>query len=580
MKIIGLLLLLTQAFASWHEFALVYEAPLELDNLTAQKNRSFLKELESQIPPPIKFGTDRGISIQLSPWSDEEISCQNMNQQITVEGGSIIFSGALQRNIAQYSIYQQINDCSLYERFKSLFIAKILTLPNVVNLERWPRSERERETLRECKRQIRRERSLSIKRQIRNSEQCRNVLSFERRQRLMNRYERRFRRLTRNIEMDIDLSSLTDTDLNRYDICSYDYSPTTTTPNGTRYKMLGYGIVYFAPGYTTSMFGHVGERIIYCRNNQIVDELYEYSPMRDLNIDRTTLVDNHQDPESLAGDTEYLQSLVGKNIIKIMDNPTGGYETIRNSYGKYQYLANRDMIELWPDINEDEILRIRRNIRQHWNEQEQKLSNREPLEDYDLLRNNCTHRILERLETLSHGDFRVSQLRGFNPVWLFHILKNRNLAQLTLYPSQHLMRRLELLEADQALFWENTTLFASTSQRAENTSEFVMFYPEYTGVLSQALMSPLLGGVNLIGAIIETLYGVIQIPYQLIQNRPLRRLRSGTRNMFMSFGEILGVRQRFPKPTEWTDEEYNIIHEDYSNRTPSIIPMLMRNVSL
>lgn len=588
-----LLSFFSTVYGKGKQFTFELQYPEEV--LLSEKYRlqGFLKDLEDNISNGVKFSTNQIYKIEIDDFATTKIDCENAKEHIEVTGDHIRFSTALAESIYSFQIERRIKDCILKERIVSDLSNAILSSANAPNLKNWPKSKIGKKNLRTCLREKRRARSLREKRAIEKWEPCVPYFTNYRKQRQMKAYEKKHNKITRGVPFEIDVTSLHNDGFGKFSLCSQDYEATTINRNGTKIKMLGYAFVYYAPGFSTSQFGHVGERFLFCQGDELKSILFEYGPYKD---EKDFLFVSKEVYPSFFSDLpeNYRKSIEQKNFIRRAIDPTlqnivtdthfkgktDGQIQTRN-YGFYQARNNRDMIEIWLKGTEQNRLEAFRAANNSYRKQTENLKNQIDLVSYELFTNNCTHELMDRLSNYTESQYKVNPRIGFNPIWLFEIMKHKNAEKMILYPSQRTMRKLGLLDSGKTLFWENFTLFSRSTQGSKGaTSKFVMFYPEFYGPLKRLILYPVTGTINLFGSLIEGIWGLVKAPLKLFNKEKNYRLITAKNNILHSLTEILGVRMRFPAPTQWTEEELFYLKNIVPEQTPKVVPLILKNLNL
>ncbi len=574
-----------------HEFALEFNA-YENQSLTSQNRmKGFLKDVEAEISPGVAFAINKVYQVTINQENNASLSCQNIGLHIEISLEGIKISKPLERSIISFDIFHKLADCYPREIFINELENKILDFEGQENLETWPSHDIDRQNLRTCIRELRRARGLSERRAIREYEPCIPYFETQNRKRDMERYLNRRADLTRGIPLEIDVTSLHNEGFAKFRICNRDYNPTVIAENGDKIKMLGYAFVYYAPGFGTSQFGHVGERFVFCQNDELKSILFDYGPYKD---DKDfNFVKNELYPSFFSSlSQDYRNQIENTNFIRRIINPTlqnlirdtnfraqNESQLQTRNYGFFQTRNNRDMIEIWLDTPEGQKLAAFRDANRYYNEQTENLQNQIPLDRYQLFTNNCTHALMDRFSQFTDGEYEVSELFGFNPVWLFEILKKKSGEKMILYPSQRTLRKLEMLDSGKSLFWENISFLSRASEgKAGNPSSFFLIYPEYSGPLKRAILYPVSGAINLIAGLVQGLKSILSIPFNWIRGERSNELQVAKNNILHSLTEILGVRMRFPAPTQWSEDELFYLEHIVPEQAPKTVPLFIKNL--
>lgn len=574
-----------------HEFSLAIKDSESLELSEKYRIQAFLKDLKDELSYGVQFAVDKPYDLIFTTNSIDEINCENLDEHMSADESTIYFSQKLKQQIISFDIHKKVNGCVLKESLVAKIGQQLLTANNSYNLEEWPVTDIQKENLRTCKRARRNTRSLSERRAVMRYEPCVPYFRMDRKKKKMYSYIRRRNRITRNVPLLIDPTSLHSEGLGKYGLCDTNYTPTFSNSRGDRYKMLGYAFVYYAPGFSTSQFGHVGERFLFCKNDELISILYDYGPYKH-NADYEYVAQELYPSFFKDLPEEYRESIQNTNFIRRVINPTiqnivrdtnmhsltdGSIQT--RNYGFYQSRNNRDIMEMWLTTTEEQKKQAFQQANQLYKEQTDNLKNQLPLTEYKLFTENCTHALLDRLALFTDKKYIVSEVFGFNPVWLWEILKKRSADSMILYPSQRTIRKLNMLEEGKSLFWENVSFFSKASKgRRGNMSPAFLIYPEYYGFLKRAILYPVSGVINLLAGLVQTAIGILKIPLKLIKGEGLSHLSAAKNSVLFSLTEILAVRMRFPSPTQWTEEELDYLENIVPEQTPKVVPMIIKNL--
>src|SRR5690606_2273681 len=145
--------------------------------------------------------------------------------------------------------------CSLHQALIKSLEKSLTSLPGGDNLGR----RLSREELRDidaCDIEEKRHGVLTFRGNPSKRKKCQEIKVLRDRRRRFESYSHQVKNVFYKKKMEFDPTSLTDQNLQRFDLCSYDYRPTKIMSNGKRIKVLGMAIVYMPPGYNTSVMGH------------------------------------------------------------------------------------------------------------------------------------------------------------------------------------------------------------------------------------------------------------------------------------------------------------------------------------
>ena len=544
-------------------------------------NAYFIK-IDNKLSNGVRFGVDRLIHIRFnteknllgSPKCGE---VKDFSYLDILDDNTLLIHQDLKYKIIDHSIRIKKGKCSHQDQFIKELEKALLMLPDTEDLQR-RFSREEKRLINSCHEARRRGyiRSLRFKPNIRAK--CKATDKLLRKRVALKRYESDVRSLLYNTKVEFDATSFTDTKLQRYNICKTNYKPTKVLKSGKRIKMLGMGIVYMAPGFTTSVAGHVAERYIYCLDNNLKDIMFEYTQLTDYELDDVKYVYEKQ----VEGASEkYLNGLVNSIYIKVKHDVSNNE---LNGYGFVQFHTNRDVLEVWPKFSQIDMYDGLQTSLKEFKKQKENLINRIDFEEYSLLKNNCTHPVRERMTKYSGGELEIDPVRGLTPIWIFNFLKEKNVHKIIVYPSQRLLRKYQMLEAGKSLFWENTTFWSKASKGAQNGSMLVL-YPDSHGFLKGLLTKPLYGLFNLTAGALQAAMGILKTPLKWLSKLPgfkwmkpnkdpLNSMVQGFQGIGMSLTEMVGIRLRYPSPTDWSDEERNYLFNELPHQEPKIVEFL------
>ena len=369
-----------------------------------------------------------------------------------------------------------------------------------------------------------------------------------------------------------DFTSFVDTSLINYEICKTNYNPTQITRSGHSIKVLGAAVVYMSPGFAASIFGHMGERFIYCRDDEFFDVYFDYTSFidDDLNDFRARYA---ADLGHLPND--YENGLHGKFYIKRQMNPA-----TRWVYGFHQANYNRDIFELWLDVEEKEAYRALLSATDRYEGQAARVKQNNKLVDYKIFEQNCTHPILEDSEIMG-AQYKVSGWNALPPGAIYRYLKTKEIARSIVYPSQRLFRKLRLAQSYESDAFENIAPLSKVSAGA-TTPGFMLYYNDAAELWKQLMLSPMSGILNLVGGVGETVWGLITIPVNLASHIPglesievksggIVHAGVGIASIGTSVVEFFGLRSRYPSATEWNKDEISYFQGPLLNQPPLLL---------
>jgi hypothetical protein len=382
-----------------------------------------------------------------------------------------------------------------------------------------------------------------------------------------------------------DLGTFKSVGLETFDICSKPYTPDRTLPSGATIKMLGAALVYMGPSNGQSMFGHVAERFVYCRNEQLFDAVYEYSQPDPLmmSTDKSTF-------EKEYGVT--LTDAEGQNIKKSL------YVTITyapaNYYLMEQLKVSRTIYEAWLNLDPDAMFKMLSANSDRYQEQVRKIRAHEPLPDYKFFSANCATDVKNDMAIINPAFLTRTNPLRLGPGSVYNGTVRRGVKKIMIYPSQHVLRLLRDKQAGKNTLFEGFVPL-SKSLRHAFPGAWVVLYDDGTSPWRRFVLTPVYGSVNFVAGVFETAYGVATIPLDLfkritgirkaqrekiIQQRMkdrditeeeawklgftdkvgLGRIKLGINAIFSSLSEVMTLRLRYPIRTDWTDEEIEFLH--------------------
>lgn len=574
-------------------FGLVFESETKIENLKTDQEivdykqiNAYFNKIDNKLSNGIRFGVDKLVNLKFK--SEKSLlldpACENFQAEDYIEiqdEETFLINGSIKDMILDHSIRKKMGTCSHQDLLVKAMEQQLLSLPGAHDLKR-KFTRDEKKLINTCHEFRRRREVRRLRFNPTLSEKCKATDQLLRKRVALKRYENDVRSLLYNAKVEFDATSFSDTKLQRYQICKTDYKPTKVLKNGKRIKMLGMAIVYMAPGYTTSVAGHVAERYVYCLDNELKDLMFEYTQMTE---EETNDVRYVYDEQSEGVSQDYIKSLVGSIYIKVKHDVANNE---LNGYGFVQFHTNRDVIEVWPKYSQDEMFDGLQTSLKEFKKQKQRYIDREAFPAYSVLNNNCTHPIRERLRKYAGGELEIDNLRGMVPIWIFGFLKNQNVDKLVLYPSQRLLRKYKMMEKGKSLFWENTTFWSRASKGAENHSTLIL-YPDHHGFLKRLILNPVYGVFNLTASILQSTLGVLKMPLKWLsklpgfkwmepKKDPKTDIALGFQGVQLSFSEMFGVRLRYPSATEWSEEEKTYIFTELPHQEPAIVDYLYEKV--
>ncbi|MCO4794506.1 MAG: hypothetical protein KC493_12370 [Bacteriovoracaceae bacterium] len=551
------------------------------DKSTYKKINAYFNKIDNKIKNGIRFGVDRLIEVRLEDLGEihHDCSSENLDSFSTIENNNLVINSRLVEPILSSKARLKVNGCTQESLLIKSVDKSLLSIGDDLsrNLIR-----DEKKTIRVCNEAKRRGHVRRLRFNPTLKKRCDDIGKLVRKRVAFKHYEKKVRNLLYKADVVFDSTSFTEVKLQKYNICSREYTPTRITSKGKKMKMLGMALIYMAPGYTTSVAGHVAERYVYCLDGELKDIMFEYTQLTVHELEDVKYVYK----KHMEGVTQdYLKSLVGANYMKVKFNP--GNSTV-NGYGFAQFHTNRDILEVWPKYKELEMYDGLQNSLKSFKKQGQMFKDRVPFEQYSLLNNNCTHPIRERMKKYGGGELEIDPVRGITPIWIFNFLKNKSVDKIIIYPSQRLLRKFQMMESGKSIFWENVTFWSKASKGADRGG-MMMLYPESHGLLKGLITKPLAGILNLSAAVVQTTVGILQMPLKWLSKLPgfkwmapkkptQDNLGQGIRGIGMSLTEMVGIRLRYPSPTDWTEKELDYIYGELEHQEPKIVDYLFEKV--
>lgn len=571
------------------KFSLIYAKDGERapNKAEVQTYGNFLRNIDLKVKNSIRFGVDKALEVRFVDFgkSDLNLSCDKSARDSYVrvsEEGRIEFNEKLKLIVVTKKLKDRVDGCSHESALVKALEKGLLNIKGAEDLTR-TFTKKERKKIVYCENEIKRKGRIAFRSNRTMKVECARLADIKDRRRRFELYEYKINKILYRKKMEFDTTSFTTQTLEKYNICKRDYKPTLITPSGKKIKMLGMAIIYMPPGFNTSVMGHIAERYVYCKDDRLMDFFFEYTQMTTGEL--ANAEEQYSKYRDLV-DREYLDSLVGKIYMKMERNPA---KMSLNGYGFRQFYANKDVIEIWPTISEQESYDGLKVSIEKWKDQSNRYKNKEPFEEYSLLNNNCTHPVRERLNKFA-GDYDINKLQGLTPINIFGFIKNKSADRFIIYPGQRTLRKYKMLEKGESLFWENTTLWSQASEGSNGRGEgWMLLYPETHGFLNGLITNRVYGVVNLTGGVLQTLYGILTSPLNWLAKLPgfkflkskkrERHLANGIKSIGMSLAEIIpGLEMRYPRALEWTPEEVEFIHEELPHREPKILDYLMDKV--
>tara|TARA_R110002072_G_scaffold534_8_gene4260 strand:- start:12008 stop:13783 length:1776 start_codon:yes stop_codon:yes gene_type:complete len=587
LKLILLLSILSQLSWGQTDFGLHPSEEQFENKVVAKKILGFLKNVEQDIRDGVRFGVNKLYQVEFTSEQEvsaDELKCDGKDKLADINDQKISLPKKALLSIVQYQAHKR-NDhgCSLNKAISKSIENELLKQEGNLDLSvAWTKQERNDISI--CRDKMKRSGMRSFRFNPSFKQRCVKLLELSERKRKMERYNYKVNNLLYRANLEFDSTSYSDQSLEKYNICEGDYKETKILKSGKKMKMLGMAIVYMAPGYTTSVMGHMAERYVYCLDDKLVDVLFEFTQLTDGEVQH--LKSTYR--KSLEGASEdYIKSLVGQIYMKFQRNPANN---MLGGYGFYSLHTNRDILEVWPKVSETEIYNGLQSSLGLWRAQRDQFKKREIFPDYDLFKNNCTHPVREKLNSWTE-DYDINNWEGLTPINIFGFLRKKTSDKLIIYPSQRLLRKFNMFNKGKSLFWENTTFWSQASEGYDGRGHLssMVLYPEAHGFLKKLIVTPTFGVLNLGASTVQALYGVVTAPLRWLAKIPgldflapkksAQALQAGMMGIGMSLPEIIGVRMRYPKPQPWTDEENSFIYDELPTHEPKVLNYLLDKVN-
>lgn len=351
-----------------------------------------------------------------------------------------------------------------------------------------------------------------------------------------------------------DFSALAGKRPSEYGLCSSSY--------GAKIKMLGVAFVYEGPGNGRAVFGHVGERFIYCFDQEVVDILYDYVPFDSEWLGRLSAVfEDQYDVKLSAFSPLEIDSLKKSLYVNQVSDPVP-------YFASEEAVQNRNLYEVWLRADQTTIYKMLQANIKRFKEQSRQIQDHEPLSAYDKQTNNCMKPVLEDLRLLDKEYFSRFDSDQMTPRFLYQWVVGGPAAKIIVYPSQRLFRILRLKEQGQSAIQEKIVPLSEASPQRGQSWKLV--YPEADNPSAELLVTPVAGAVNAGTSLAQMVYGLGSAPFK----RNLKDFKSGAKGLVNSLGEILEVPMSYPPATSWTAEEVKY----FGNFSPA--PAVVNSLSI
>lgn len=570
--ILSLLASFSASARTKYQFALKASNP----NLNTKVNH-YLNFIETSLSAGIRFGTNRAIQVKFQKFQGEKLTLNCDDKYLdnfsypNIFADTIILNSDILRLINDGMISQRNKHCS----YNGLIIKSIEN--SIVKTKHGddlslPYSDQMKRKVWKCRDQLKREeKDQHIFRPIKG---CQEIVKRDNRKKSLKRLKyRREAQLLHNTDRDkivVDPTTFSIEGLRPYNVCNRPHEPDLYTPIGNKpIKFLGYAITYMSPSFYPSQFGHVGERYIYCVGRRMVDVTFEHVQLNP-NNEQEFKKKYYQYLDTSQDLSPFINAIMGKKYVRFVQNAASIKE-----YGSQQFAKNRDIIEVWLDVDPKTAYKSYMKSYKIYKQQKEYIKNMDVdgWPDYKVFSDNCTHPIREKLNDLG-GEYAISDFDGMLPSFIYNFLKTKKVDRIILYPSQRTMRLLKMLNTGTSTAFENVTFLMDT---ANNSNEFVLIYPEYSG-FTGFFMNRIASVINLASGLVETVWGVVTSPLSLFtdsDNVGVDRIGSGLKNSASSLTEFFGVaRNRFPETTNWTEEELSYIKNIIPFKEPVVLEYL------
>jgi len=567
-----------------------YNFSLNLQDTTLNnKIKYYFLMIENSISTGIRLGTNSAINIEFENFADNALTLNCQDDYLSnfsypdISNHTIYVNNQILELIDADFISQRNKHCSYANLLIKSLEQSILALKNASDLST-PYSKDHKKQIQRCR--------LDVLSNTKNGfykptiAGCQEVIDYDNKKikykRFKKVYEKRLLYSTEASKIVVDPTSLTKEGLQKFNICSHPHQPDLYTTRNLPVKILGFAIVYMAPAFNSSQFGHVAERYIYCIENRMVDTLYEFGQFRPSNLNdfknryRENLNFLSEDSNQLIpSDEAYAISLLKKNYIQPQSNPAS-YQV----YGKMQMENNRDIVEVWLNINplliyENYLISLRQ-----YKKQKELVKNRnlDDWPDYDLFNNNCTHQVREKLNNIG-GEFLINNFDGFLPGFIYNFLKKKKVGKIIFYPAQKTLRQYQMLNIGKSINFENITFISSSIDQGQN--QFMLIQPDFRGS-SGFFLNRSAGIINFFSALAETTWGLVTSPASLFNNSEklgVGSIKNGLKNSLFSLSEFFGiVRMRYPEPTSIKPEEMNYLLNILPHKEPAVLGYLYSKI--
>ena len=499
-------------------------------------------------------------------------------------GNGVAIHPGIKQIIDENRMYEGYQACRYLNVFVHDLERAILALPGNQDLST-PLTMQQRKAVREC-------RSVSNSylggaKGVQKKRACRDYMKWVRTKNSFRRSLQKKREMLYDASIKFDMTSMVAKDLRSYDLCEGSQKPTRVTSSGKSLKMLGMAITYVSAGYNSSVTGHVAERYVYCLDGVLYDKFYNYyrlgsnvlncfvrpgdsdpgqSPQEIEACQENQLAIQYSDHLPTVSD-DYFRRQEGSVFIEFTNHP-GQYV----GYGKRQLMNNRDIVELWLDVDDEQMYEGLLSAKREYEEQTRRLLAGEDWDRYEILGNNCTQFVRDRLNQLGDG-YEISKMEGLTPTFILGFLKKKTLRDVIIYPSQRLFRKLLMLEKGESLFMNHFTFYTKTVD-TDGYAGSALIYPDYSPD-SSFLWTSLSGLINLVSSLFRVTFGVLTLPLSFDEHLGWNQIEQGMTDMLFAGVEVVGQRMRYLPSTNWTEAEIEYLGR-MEYQTPKVVDQLLR----
>jgi hypothetical protein len=334
----------------------------------------------------------------------------------------------------------------------------------------------------------------------------------------------------------VDMTSLSHQTINETHLCRYEGAADKVLDDGTPVKVFGVAMVYLAPGKGTSVFGHVGVRLVYCYGTQAWDSLVEWTQFTAAEEYSFQSMYPRLDMKSLSSELDHAF------FVKTTLNPASLEAHQGPSYALYQVSTNRNIFEAWLELSSKYKLQFLEATLDRIQEQNVSLAAPKSLPKYDKFSRSCVTQLVDLLKP-SMGRAEAEDFG--NPVLpqdFFIRVLNHFKFQGVFYPSQRSWRILQ----------RKTN--PSLEKGKISDSPFIVYpygltsEPNYQENLAAGL-------VNLPEKLGETLFDSSQA---VVSGHWAHAKESGQQSLFALL-QTLGWTFLHPASTSWSEDEIALL---------------------